>query len=333
MPIQEVELVNFRNHKYKNITFKPNVNILVGKNGVGKTSILEAIYIKSEKKSFKTTHLKQTITYNENKSQINIISEKNKKFNVTLFSPETTVDLFYSSEQKRNIIDQEIKKNDVKYKKELQEFNKILIQRNKLLKNYSKHKITNKEFEYIKIWNQQFLEKSLIISKKRKEYLNKIKQYITDKYNKIVEKKEENIIEIEFISSPKILTEDNMKKIMIENFEKEKILGFSLEGCQKDNFQIYLKGEKSKGNISQGEAWSITYAFVLSENEIIKNQIQNKIENILLLDDLFISLDKTRKRKVIDILKKESQAIITTTNSENLNIFNKKNGINIIKMN
>jgi recombinational DNA repair ATPase RecF len=122
---------------------------------------------------------------------------------------------------------------------------------------------------------------------------------------------------INFSSSPEILTEEAMRQTIIDNFEKEKILGYSLEGCQKDDFEIMIDNISLKNNASQGETWFVCYLFFLAQHSILKVNIKSRL-NLVLLDDIFISLDSSRQKKIISYIENEEQIIITTAKKTNI---------------
>lgn len=326
MFISELKISNFRKHSRFKTNLTEKINVIVGPNSSGKTSLLEAIYVQKNKKSFRN---KNIISDTKNISKVTTILSKNNKklatnteisqkniksentpYTVTLFSPQFSNELFNSPETRRNIVDYLIKQIHPKYEKDLNEYNKILEHRNNVLKKYSKKQANQKEYEMIKIFNSLFLEKSLQISLKRQEYINKINQLISQYFEKLTLKSKK--IKVEFIPNPKILTKQHFKEQIISNFEKEKILGYTLEGCQKDDFVVYKENQLFKDVASQGDLWAFAYCFVICEHKIIKELTQQSL-NILLLDDLFISLDKERKKRVLELIKNEDQTIITTT--------------------
>lgn len=334
MFLEEINLINFRKHQKISIKTKKNINIIIGENGIGKTNIVEALYFQTHKKSFKTNKNTEIIKTNEKKATIKTKTNNNNKkfinetiieerkvtqnkinYTTTLFAPQITQNIFLNPEQKRIIIDEAISILNPSFKKTTQEFNKILENRNKILKKYAKKKAETTEFHEIQVWNTMFMQKSLLISKKRNEYINEIKEKFADKISKLSKNKIKT--EIKFISSPRNLSEKAMAETIIKNFEKEKILGYSLEGCQKDDFIFSNNNTNAKNNISQGEQWIITLAFVLVQHDIFKEKIEDRL-NLLLLDDVFISLDLEKQKQIIEVIKNETQTFITTAKKTNI---------------
>ena len=341
MEILEINYVNFRNLNNGNVKFFPDLNLFFGKNGQGKTSLLEAIYFGSAGQSFRTRKIQDMVKYEQNKMGIYIlfkdnISEKsltvkftdgkkeffynNKKvsqdefygrLNIVTYIPEDIVLITGSPATRRSFFDGEISQTNGEYLKDLRNYNKILKVRNKYLKE---KKTERKEFS---IYEEQFVYYGAKIIAKRLEYISKISILLNLNYRKLFDDKKE--LELNYSSEIELDRKMNLEEIMDSfrkrikrRFSMEKRYGFSLCGPQKDDFIVSLNGHEAKITASQGEKKSIVFALKLSEIDMI---IRDRGENpILIIDDVSSYFDKDRKRSVLEYLKRRKlQVLISST--------------------
>lgn len=344
MFLKNLKLTNFRNYNKLDLNLKNGINIIIGNNAVGKTNILESIYVLGLTKSFRTNNdrlmIKNECNFckikaesdsdifefflNEtekivriNKNRINKISDYVSKLNVVVYNPESIKLISGLPNERRKIINVDISQLDNKYLNILNEFNKILKIRNNLLKkNINKNKI------YFNIINEKFVEKSLYIYKKRFEFVELINLNIDGIYEKITSDKN---LKIKYINNFNLnyYNEEQIKnelfKLLNSNLDKEIHFGSTLYGPHKDEWIFNLSDVDLRIYGSEGQKKSLTLSFVLAEIEIFK-LIKNN-NPILLLDDIFSELDLIKKNNIIKFLDKNIQTIITTTDLKN---FNKK---------
>ncbi|MGL4867547.1 MAG: DNA replication/repair protein RecF [Cetobacterium sp.] len=346
MEILEMNYINFRNLEDRNIQFSPRFNLFFGKNGQGKTSILEAIYFSATGKSFRTSKNIELIKYNKEKmgsyvSYRDLISEKtlsvkidkknkeykynNKKIlfdqfygklNIITFIPEDIELIVGSPSFRRTFFDGEIAQSNYEYFKNIKDYNKILKIRNK----YLKEKKTN-EIIY-SIYEEEFMKLASKIILKRIEYVKNISILLNLNYRKLFDdKKELNLKYESFIGEFKGMTLKDIEKKIKEKIEKIKFqelrYGYSLVGPQRDEFKFILNGKEAKSYSSQGEKKSIIFSLKLSEIDMV---IKEKKETpIFLIDDISSYFDSIRKDSIINYLKKrELQVFISSTSSLNI---------------
>lgn len=342
MEILEINFINFRNLEDKNIRFSPRFNLFFGKNGQGKTSILEAIFFSVTGKSFRTSKNIDMIRYGKNKTGSfiyyrDLISEKTLsvkldsgkkeykyngkkvvaeefygKVNIVTFIPEDIELIVGTPNIRRNFFDAEISQTDIEYFKNLKEYNKILKIRNKYLKE---KEIKNDLFP---IYEKQFIDLAVKIIKKRIEYVKNISIILNLNYRKLFDGQKELELKYDsFLGELKNLSLDEIKKLLVQEIEKSRYkelkYGYSLVGPQKDDFKFLLNKREAKYFSSQGEKKSIIFALKLSEIDMV---IKEKREPpVFLIDDISSYFDSIRKENILNYLRKrEIQVFISSTN-------------------
>ena len=345
MYIENIKLSNFRNYIEEEILLDKNINIFYGNNAQGKTNIIEAIYICSLGKSYRTSREKEIININNDKFakvemkyckndregkiklelsdkklisindiKLNKMSEVLGKINIVLFNPED-INIFREGPSKRRrILDVMISQLRPSYVYNLNMYSKTLEQRNNYLKQI---KFENKSEEMLEIWESKLAEYAENINIYRKEFVKKIQEKIVDIHKKITDNRE--IIKIEYLS------DFNNKEQFIKDLERNRkidiIRGFTGKGIHRDDLKIYINNKELGIYGSQGQHRSSILSIKLSELEIIKDETD---ENpILLLDDFMSELDKIRRRNFLEDVK-NTQVIITCTDKLELENENKK---------
>ncbi len=345
MYIENIKLSNFRNYIEEEILLDKNINIFYGNNAQGKTNIIEAIYICSLGKSYRTSREKEIININNDKFakvemkyckndregkiklelsdkklisindiKVKKMSEVLGKINIVLFNPED-INIFREGPSKRRrILDVMISQLRPSYVYNLNMYSKTLEQRNNYLKQI---KFENKSEEMLEIWESKLAEYAENINIYRKEFVKKIQEKIVDIHKKITDNRE--IIKIEYLS------DFNNKEQFIKDLERNRkidiIRGFTGKGIHRDDLKIYINNKELGIYGSQGQHRSSILSIKLSELEIIKDETD---ENpILLLDDFMSELDKIRRRNFLEDVK-NTQVIITCTDKLELENENKK---------
>ena len=328
MYIEKVKIQNFRNYDIQEINLEKNINIFYGDNAQGKTNILEAIFLCAFGKSFRTNKDKELINKEKSFSNIEIeykrkdreqnikiqISDKKNVFlndvnlkklselvgniNIVIFTPDDINILKEGPEPRRKFLNIMISQLRPKYLYILNRYINVLKQRN----NYLKQKIFNEEM--LDIWDEKLAEYGEIIYNYRKEYIEKIKEKIKDIHLEIT--KEE--IDIEYISDCKN-KEEYLKKLK-ESRELDKIRGFTSKGIHRDDFKIYINGEKVNVYGSQGQNRTAILSLKLAELKVIYEEIGEY--PILLLDDFMSELDEKRISKFLSSIE-FAQVLITCT--------------------
>lgn len=339
MIIQRLELCNFRNYEKLNIDLDEKTNILYGKNAQGKTNLLEAAYFSSTTKSHKQAKDKDLIKIGENESHvkafvkkddreyeidIHLINGQKKKLALNHIPQKKAVDIFgiikaifFSPEDldivkrgpevRRRFLDMELCQIDKIYLNDLILYKRILLQRNKLLKEYL---INSNIDELLQVWNEKLIIYGKRIIKKRKEFINEIEPVFKSNYKKISNNSEQ--IEIEYIPNT---DENNFEKNLNEKKKEEIRHGQTKVGPHKDDIRFKIKGLDVRTYGSQGQQRSCALSLKLSEIEIMERITGEK--PILLLDDVLSELDTDRQKKLLNSLY-DVQTIITCTGIEEI---------------
>ncbi len=346
MHLEKLTIRNYRNHANTEIELIPGVNIITGKNGEGKTNILEAIFylasgrshlgsrdneliqwgascfsIQGEvaKKSGKT---KYDIQYAENgkkririnRKDIHRLSELIGQFFVVMFSPESLRIIQGSPQERRKYIDFAASQSSPSYFHHLHLYHRILTQRNELLKKND----NSKEYQStLSVWNDQLIEAGSEVIQRRVEFLMTMEDEIIPIHQHISGQKEE--LQIAYHSSIGDVGDFNrieIQQLFAEKLKKvrdlERIRGFTLTGPHRDDLRIFINGNDVQKFGSQGQQRTAALSLKLGEVNLLTNQTGEK--PILLLDDVMSELDDERRGFLLDEVKNSSQTIITSTN-------------------
>lgn len=331
MIIKTVKLTNFRNHKNYTLGCKDNTSLILGKNGSGKTSVLEAIYILTRGKSFRATDTeilkrgcefyrielefkngeKNIATY-DGKIKTFLISDKktkrlpkNSKYPVVLFLPSDLNLISNSPSRRRDYFDRFFSILDDEYNNNLLKYEKALKQRNELLKSDCLKK------EDLFSWDIILSKYGAKLSAARKNYIDVINSLLTKTYHSIAKNKDE--VKITYKTDLEKPDESYYLKKLDQNFEKDKVLKHTSFGIHRDDYLFEFNHKIADGSASRGETRSIILALKFIEAGLIEKEVNKK--PIILLDDVFSELDASRRKALIDNFK-DNQVIITSTESE-----------------
>lgn len=327
MIIKSISLTNFRNHETFHLDCKPDVTLILGENGSGKTSVLEAIYILMQGKSFRATDpdiLRRTTdfyrieleydngekivaTYNGKTKSFQTVDKKSLrlpkklKYPVILFQPSDLNLISGSPSRHRDYFDRFISQLSSGYSSALSRYNKALHQRNELLKN------ENTKSSDLFSWNILLAKYGSLISSLREEYVNLINQTLVDVYRSIAENSD--TISLVYESEVKDLNESDYFNKLEQSETKDEILGHTSFGAHRDDFEFIFNNSKTNGSASRGETRSIILALKFVEANIIKDTLHQK--PLVLLDDVFSELDETRRKCLVKNFT-DHQVIITS---------------------
>ncbi len=334
MIIKSLELADFRNYESINISFDKGTNILYGDNAQGKTNILEAIYVSATTKSHKGSKDKDIINFNKEEAHIRTYLEKedveyrvdmhlrkNKSkgiaidgqkikkaadllglLNVVFFSPEDLAIIKNGPSERRRFADMELCQLDNFYLYNLNHYNKIINQRNKLLKDISFNPGLK---ETLNIWDSQLVSFGSKIIERRKLFTEQLCEIIGDIHNKLSGGKEELIVKYE----PDVFIEE-FEDRMRENQEKDIRYKMTQSGPHRDDFSFIVNGIDIRKFGSQGQQRTAALSLKLSEIELVKKM--TKDTPVLLLDDVLSELDSSRQNYLLNSIG-EIQTIITCT--------------------
>ena len=339
MIIKSIELQNFRNYDNLEISFDKGTNILYGDNAQGKTNILEAIFLSATTKSHKGSRDKEIVQFDKEEAHIRsyldregmeyrvdmhlrkskskgiaINGQKLKKaseliglLNVVFFSPEDLSIIKNGPSERRRFVDMELCQLDKYYIYNLNQYNKIINQRNKLLKDFYMNPDLR---ETISIWDSQLVSYGKQIIDRRRVFVDQLNEIIYDIHKNISGGKEELTIQYE----PDVSSEDLEKKLKL-NQERDIKYKTTSVGPHRDDFSFFIKkADENAVDIrkygSQGQQRTAALSLKLSEIELVKRI--KKDQPVLLLDDVLSELDSNRQNYLLNSIG-DIQTIITCT--------------------
>ncbi len=341
MFLQSLSLLNYKNFESESFTFDPKINCFVGSNGVGKTNALDAIYHLSFGKSYFNPITSQNIKHGEDFFVIEGIYEKNdrdekivvsakrgqkkiikrngkpyEKFSehigflpLVIISPADRDLIIEGSETRRKFMDGVISQGDPEYLQKLIAYNKVLVQRNSLLKYFAANNTFNQDT--LDIYNEQLHSFGSVIFEKRTAFLEKFIPIFLKRYQSISNSSEK--VNLAYKSQ---LQEKELLSLLEENITKDKFTQYTNYGIHKDDLYFEIEGHPIKKFGSQGQQKSYLIALKLAQFDFIK--AQSKVTPILLLDDIFDKLDEQRVAQLIALVDNENfgQLFISDTHGD-----------------
>lgn len=325
MIIEDIRLINFRNYHNQKIDFNKNINIIVGKNAQGKTNLLEAIYMTSRARSFRTNRDKEIINFNKNegyiglntkidnisrfieiklskerpkrirvnKSEIKNYRELNTGLNIVVFTPDDLKLIKDSPSLRRNFIDNGISGLRPVYNYNIKKYDKILYQRNNLLKSKS---FSSDIDNLLEVFDIQISKIGTSIILERERYIKGLMLKCRDIYKNLTSDREE--IDFKYacnipIHGSRQDIENRYYQLLKESRRKDLEYRSTQIGPHRDDLIIYIDNNNARIFGSQGQQRSLVLSLKLSEVEFIKED--RGIYPILLLDDVFSELDRERR--------------------------------------
>lgn len=334
MIIQSIKLENFRNYEALNLNFEKGTNILYGDNAQGKTNVLEAIYLSATTKSHKGSKDKEIVRFLNEEAHIRTNLEKDgmeyrvdmhlrknkskgiaingqpiKKaadliglLNVVFFSPEDLSIIKNGPSERRKFVDMELFQIDKYYLYNLNQYNKIINQRNKLLKEFCFNSDLN---ETLQIWNMQLVTYGRQIIKRRMEFTEQLNEIIFHIHKNLSGEKEE----LKIIYEPNVSEEDFEARLK-NSQEKDIKLKMTSVGPHRDDFCFMVNGVDIRKYGSQGQQRTAALSLKLAEIELVKKVTGDN--PVLLLDDVLSELDSNRQNYLLNNIG-DIQTIITCT--------------------
>ncbi len=340
MIINSLKLVNFRNYAGCDLTLSDRVNVFVGKNAQGKTNLLESLLFVSTTRSFRTSDDQNLIKENETTARVSVgvtdkeikteltamIAKEGKhlfvqkqpvkrssqfigKLNAILFSP-SDFELFDGSPRvRRRFIDMEISKVIPNYALTLNNYNKLLKERNNFLKQ------NEIEDAYVDILTDQLVNYSLKISRQRRQFFDIINSYLAQNYETIAHEKMD--IKVHYYS---IVDENDDTKSLKQKYQKVYERNLALKqtniGIHKDDFSFWMNLKDANSYASQGQKRMMLLSLKLALIGYIRRI--NRKNPVLLLDDVLSELDEQKQRNLLSAIPENIQTIITTTSIEKI---------------
>ena len=334
MNIRSIELKNFRNYENLEISFDEGTNILFGDNAQGKTNILEAAYMSGTTKSHKGSRDKEMIRFGEEEAhlktvvvrggreyQIDMHLKKNRAkgiaidripikkaselfgiLNIVFFLPEDLNIIKNGPAERRRFLDSELCQLDRIYLADLTNYNKILAQRNKLLKDMIYRPSLS---DTLPVWDMQLIETGKKIIRRRKQFVDELREIVSDIHYRISGGKEELFLKYE-PNIDDIFFEDELSRAK----EKDKKLCQTSVGPHRDDLLFSIGDVDIRKYGSQGQQRTSALSLKLSEIELVRKSISDT--PVLLLDDVLSELDSSRQNYLLNNIS-DTQTIITCT--------------------
>lgn len=339
MFIKSMELLNYRNYGQLHIDFHKGTNVLYGDNAQGKTNILEAVYVCCTTKSHKGSKDREIVKFGEEESHIKMIVRRDdvpyridmhlkknrtkgiavngipiKKaselfgiVNVIFFSPEDLNIIKNGPSERRKFIDLELCQLNKLYVYNLVQYNKVIAQRNKLLKDMDG---TSSLKETLDIWDIQLVKFGKEVIRLRTEFIRELNELIRGIHAHLSGEKEE----LSILYEPNV-TEALFEEMLIKNRQQELRQRLTLTGPHRDDLNFIVNGTDIRKFGSQGQQRTAALSLKLAEIELVKRTVKDY--PILLLDDVLSELDSKRQEHLLSGIS-HIQTLITCTGLDDL---------------
>lgn len=348
MILNKITLLNYKNFSEISFDFNTKINCFVGQNGVGKTNVLDAIYHLATGKSYFNPLASQNINHDadfyvidgqfekaERTEQIICSLKRNHKkilkrngkiydkfsdhvglIPVVMISPSDTDLIIEGSETRRRFMDSVISQSNNVYLQTLVKYQKIVAQRNALLKYFAINRVFDNDT--LTIYDEQLYEFGTIIYEVRRTFIESFTPIFVQHYSDISDSAEK--VSVNYESS---LQSQNLLAQLKEVINKDKILQYTSVGVHKDDLQFEINGYPIKKFGSQGQQKTFLIALKLAQFEFLKQQ--SGVKPILLFDDIFDKLDEQRVQKIIYMVNNDvfGQIFISDTHPNRTEIIAK----------
>lgn len=344
MLIKSLKLRNFRNYESLSIDFEKDYNIIYGNNAQGKTNIIEAIFQCASGRSHRTSkdmellktgapgyYIGLSLDKEEALStiEINYIKDERKRIsvneiplkktgelmgrlNAVIFSPEDILIVKEGPSERRRFLDITLSQLKPSYYFDLQQYARILFQRNSLLKEISNKK---ELMATLDVWNHHLIKTGSKIMRDRREFISKLNNKASLRHEKLTRGEEE--LSIGYLPSFSIEKEDGLEelekrfeRVLNQAITREVLKGTTLYGPQRDDYDIILNSMSTKIYGSQGQQRTSVLSIKLAEIDIMKEETEEY--PVLLLDDVLSELDNSRQEYLFENIEK-IQTFITCT--------------------
>lgn len=347
MYLKSLSAYNFKNFEEINISLIPGIVCFTGLNGEGKTNLLDAIHYLSFCKSFLVSSdllnirfnesyfaLQGTFVLNNNKEDViycavksgdKKVFKKNQKeysrladhignYPLVIISPLDSNLITEGSEERRRLLDSIISQYNREYLEKLIQYNKVLSQRNALLKQFAEN--GNFNYSVLEIWDAQLGPLGDYIYNERKDFLEKFIPVFHRYFDIISNKKEE--VSIHYLSQ--LNKQLKMEDLLSSAINKDRLTQYTTVGIHKDDLDFLIKDFALKKHASQGQQKSFLIALKLAQFEFLK--IKKGEAPLLLLDDIFDKLDDNRIARLIELVSNNDfgQVFITDTQKERIKL-------------
>ncbi|WP_302577104.1 DNA replication/repair protein RecF [Phocaeicola barnesiae] len=348
MWLKRISILNYKNLEQAELSFSRKMNCIIGKNGMGKTNLLDAVYYLSFCKSatnpidsqnirhdqdffviqgFYETDTqepeevycglkrKQKKQFKRNKKEYTRLSDHIGFIPLVLVSPADSLLIAGGSEERRRFMDVVISQFDREYLEALIRYNKALMQRNTLLKSD-----VEPEEELMAVWEEMMATAGTVVYQKRKAFIDEFIPVFQSYYAYISQDREEVSLAYESHAA-----QGDLLQLIQESRQRDRIMGYSLKGVHKDDLVMQLGEFPIKREGSQGQNKTYLIALKLAQFEFLK-RTGSQTTPLVLLDDIFDKLDASRVEQIVKLVAGDNfgQIFITDTNRDHLDKILKK---------
>ena len=337
--IEQIKLTNYKNYTFKAFSFCEKLNFIVGNNGTGKTNLLDAIYYSCFTKSYLTSSDLMVVNFDNdffriethflfsndnqlleikylkqekkevflNKAKVEKQAEFIGKFPCVIITPDDNQLILGGSEVRRKFIDGTLSQFSSKYLYNLITYNKLLVQRNALLKSFFDNRTFDKTL--LEVYNEKLIECGNLIFEYRKSFLIRFLPIFNRIYHQIFDGNES--IQITYDSC---LLQNDFKEVLQNNEHQDRSAQRTTKGIHTDDLVFELNGFPVKKIGSQGQQKTFLLSLKLAQYELLK--LEKQMPPLLLLDDIFDKLDVERIAKLFELINSDhfGQVFITDTN-------------------
>ena len=344
MIVKGITVKNYRNLLHQRVELQKGLNVFCGLNAQGKTNFLECIVLSSLGKSPRTDKDKDLINWDKDFAQIKTefctattdgeieikLSKTEKKrvavnglpivkigellgwLNVIYFSPEEIKVIREGPDARRRFMDIDLCQTDKNYFYTLNRYNKILTQRNNLLKKENQNKDLK---EMLSIWDRQLAKEGAKLYIKRRDFIQKIHPIAQEVHQRLTDGKEDMQIfyQTEMLGETVAEAETFLTEKLSQTFDKQVKLGFTTNGVHRDDIKFTVSDVDIRKYGSQGQQRTAALTLKISEVKLLKEIIGEY--PVLLLDDVFSEIDALRRRRLLEYTA-DIQTILTATEIE-----------------
>lgn len=355
--VRQIKLTNYKNYAHQSFDFDVKLNFIVGMNGIGKTSLLDAIYYSCFTKSYLTssdlmvTNLMSDffrvetnfLLNNDNQLvEIKYLKQERKevfvnkvkierqaefigKFPCVIITPDDNQLILGASELRRKFMDATLSQFSSEYLTNLIVYNKILVQRNALLKSFYENRTFDKTL--LETYNQQLIKCGRLVFEYRQSFITQFIPVFKSVYQQIFDGKED--VSITYQSD---LLNNDFEELIKNSENQDRSAQRTTKGIHTDDLQLELNNFAVKKIGSQGQQKTFLLSLKLAQYELIK--MQKQIKPLLILDDIFDKLDATRITKIFRMVNEETfgQVFISDTDVERVKSFIAENQITNYKI-
>jgi DNA replication and repair protein RecF len=353
MYLKRLTIFSFKNYKEAEFEFEPGANALTGANGSGKTNVLDAIHYLGLCKSYFHSTDSINVMHGSNFFSIGgkfflkdndfadevfvgmksgskkVVKRNHKEYQklsehigllpVVMVAPVDQVLITGSGEERRRLMDSIISQYDQRYLDILVSYNRILQQRNSLLKNTPRGAMPDESL--LQIINEQLANAGTLIYDVRRDFISKFVPIFNKYYSFLTDDKEK--VDVEYVSK---LSEQPMMELLVQSIYKDLALQYTSVGIHRDDLELLLNKYPVRKIGSQGQQKSFVLAIKLAQFELISQY--SGVKPLLLLDDIFDKLDVHRITRLMELVSNETfgQIFITdTTDTHIRDVFEKIN--------